>query len=412
MISVERMRRPDDYIDTMTRIFEEESWSAAEYAAPLLSVNGPHSQAKCLQVHDFGSRVDRAFVPFETFDSICCLHIQVLYYISANNFEDAYKTQIQIIQLINTELMQKMKESNWYMPIFYATSRDLIQLAKLADENADMEDTEGEETSFYEESAKYIMECYRSCVTDASKNPNITKKISMLNMTNQLFRIYFKINKLNLLKPLIRAIDNAGPLQAHFSMADRVTYNYYLGRKAMFDGELILAEKSLTYAFRNCPTTQGHNKRLILTFLIPVKMFLGHMPKTELLRKYKLDSFVEVVEAVKEGHLTRLDGALRNNEDFFINCGLYLILEKLRAITFRTLFKKVALMVGESRIPLAGFMIAVQLQELDDVDEDEIECIVATLVSEKKIKGYISHSHQILVLSKQQPFPPLSSITP
>lgn len=84
-----------------------------------------------------------------------------------------------------------------------------------------------------------------------------------------------------------------------------------------------------------------------------------------------------------------------------------------------------ALLVGETRVPLSAFMCAIQMQELDDIDEDEIECIVATLIAEvklsrvhknmvffkKKIKGYISHGHQILVLSKQQPFPPLSSIT-
>lgn len=77
-------------------------------------------------------------------------------------------------------------------------------------------------------------------------------------------------------------------------MADKVTYNYFLGRKAMFDADLPLAEKSLSYAFRNCPGNSERNKKLILIYLIPVKMFLGHMPSKALLHKYQLDEFVEV----------------------------------------------------------------------------------------------------------------------
>lgn len=55
-------------------------------------------------------------------------------------------------------------------------------------------------------------------------------------------KIYFQINKLNLLIPLIRAIENCGSLYSQFSMADKVTYNYYLGRKAMFDSDLVLGK--------------------------------------------------------------------------------------------------------------------------------------------------------------------------
>ncbi len=40
------------------------------------------------------------------------------------------------------------------------------------------------------------------------------------------------------MKPLIRSIEHVGDLYDSFSLADRITYNYYLGRKAMFDMDL------------------------------------------------------------------------------------------------------------------------------------------------------------------------------
>lgn len=91
-------------------------------------------------------------------------------------------------------------------------------------------------------------------------------------------------------------------------------------------------------------------------YLIPVKMFLGQMPTAGLLKKYQLTQFSKVVDSVRlvllldcsdrelffrEGNLQRLDEALETHEQFFIECGIFLMLEKLKIITYRTLFKKV-----------------------------------------------------------------------
>ena len=45
------------------------------------------------------------------------------------------------------------------------------------------------------------------------------------------------------------------------------------------------------------------------------------------------------------------------------------------------------------------------------MDMDGVECIAANLIYRKFVKGYISHQHRVAVLSKADPFPPLSSAT-
>jgi len=62
---------------------------------------------------------------------------------------------------------------------------------------------------------------------------------------------------------------------------------------------LAKAEDSLTFSFENCPSNYVRNKRLILMYLIPVKMFLGHMPTQQLLLNYNLQQFSDVVTSVK-----------------------------------------------------------------------------------------------------------------
>ncbi|XP_015252682.1 PREDICTED: PCI domain-containing protein 2 [Cyprinodon variegatus] len=115
--------------------------------------------------------------------------------------------------------------------------------------------------------------------------------------------------------------------------------------------------------------------------------------------------------SISEGNLLLLNEALSKHETFFIRCGIFLILEKLKIITYRNLFKKVYLLLRTHQLPLDAFLVALKMMQVEDVDLDEVQCILANLIYMGHIKGYISHQHQKLVVSKQNPFPPLSSIS-
>lgn len=53
-----------------------------------------------------------------------------------------------------------------------------------------------------------------------------------------------------------------------------------------------------------------------------------------------------MVQAVREGNLLRLNNALEEHNAFFIRCGVYLILEKLKVTVYRNLFKKVSVEIS------------------------------------------------------------------
>jgi len=65
------------------------------------------------------------------------------------------------------------------------------------------------------------------------------------------------------------------------------------------------------------------------------------MPKRPLLEKYDLMQVSDVVESVKQGNVMQLNKAIQLHEVFFIKCGIYLLLERLKIITYRNLFKRV-----------------------------------------------------------------------
>ncbi len=67
------------------------------------------------------------------------------------------------------------------------------------------------------------MACFRVCASDTRANEEVTKRWGMLSLVNQLFKIYFMVNKLHLCTPLIRAIEQSS-LNDRFSKSQLVTY--------------------------------------------------------------------------------------------------------------------------------------------------------------------------------------------
>ncbi|KAG8181805.1 hypothetical protein JTE90_001461 [Oedothorax gibbosus] len=308
-----------------------------------------------------------------------------------------------------TKLLQSQKDENWALPIMYTLCLDLRKIATKADLQLDKKEKPHE---MLEKGADLLMGFFRICVGDSRCSTEDSKRWGILNLTNQLFKIYFKVNKLHLLKPLIRVIESSN-LKDQYPISQRVTYNYFVGQQQMFQSKFNLAEKNLEFAFVHCHRESKRNKQLILIFLITVKMVLGIMPSIQILEKYELMEFSELVRAVKDGDLQRFGKALEASEDFFIKWGIRLVLEKLKIIIYRNLFKKVYLLFQTHIIPVSAFKDALnfkkEYEEDEEVEEEEVMCILSNLINENKMKGYISYQHLKVVLSKQNAFPPLSA---
>lgn len=45
-----------------------------------------------------------------------------------------------------------------------------------------------------------------------------------------------------------------------------------------------------------------------------------------------------------------------------------------------------------------------------DIDEAELQCLIAVLIHRRFIRGYISHSPLVLVVSKDKPFPRIADV--
>ncbi|XP_055525481.1 PCI domain-containing protein 2 homolog [Wyeomyia smithii] len=384
------------YLNSVQRV-----WNATEGQAVgrLLSLSDYHVNNPTLYVEHPETAVDRQLE--SPLDEIVSCHLKVLYYLTKEprNYSEAYRQQTNCIQAV-VKMLQALKDENWFLPIMYTVAIDLRRLAAKCEEQLKT----SKPGEILEKAAECLMGCFRVCAADNRASGADTKRLGMLNLVNQLFKVYFRINKLNLCKPLIRAIESSN-YKDSFSLAQRITYKYFAGRKAMFDSDYRNADEYLSFAFENCPRRFARNKRLILTYLVPVKMLLGYMPRKEVLERYNVLQFHDLTMALKEGNVRRFDEAIQKHESFFINAGIFLIVEKLKILAYRNLFKKVYLILQTHQIDLNAFLTALQWVGEEELTMDETHCIVANLIYEGRIKGYISLQHNKLVVSKQNPFP-------
>lgn len=389
----------NQYIQLIERVFRT---AQSNTLSRLLSLRDDHVYNKNLLSSNVELLIEGNCIP--ALEEILIAHLLCVKALQSNDYQEAYKQQSACVTAV-VKLLQSQKEENWTLPLMYTVCLDLRLVAQKTEKES------GEAAgNILEKAAECLLACFRVCAADNRSSDTETKRLGMLTLVNQLLKVYFRINKLHLCKPLIRAIDSS-PFKDNFSLSQQITYRYFVGRKAMFDSDYKLADEYLTYAFENCHIKSIKNKRLILIYLVPVKMLLGYMPPKRILEKYDVLQFWDLVEAVKQGNLKRIDEVMELHGLFFIKAGIYLIVEKLKIIAYRNLFKKVYLAENTHQIPVSSLQAALHVMGQEDVDSNETQCLVANLIYDGKIKGYISYQHQKVVVSKQNPFPPLTSLT-
>mmetsp|Transcript_18616 Transcript_18616/g.23973 ORF Transcript_18616/g.23973 Transcript_18616/m.23973 type:complete len:408 (+) Transcript_18616:114-1337(+) len=321
----------------------------------------------------------------------------------------AYESQAQLHGAFNQ--MFGSSTGNWLVPAMHAICKSTHRLAKAADKEINGGGGGGSTdqaklqsaVTLLQESFSRTYNDRKEYNSDAPFGSDGSKKAGVLSIVNELFVIYFSLNTLRLCKNLVRPIE-ARKLHEKGTMGELVTYKYYTGRLSLFEDQYADAEQNLEYAFENCHVQAIKNKRVILRYLVPVKLYRGRLPSAALLQKYGLTEYGPLVDSMRKGDLRTFNDTLVRFQDKFIRQGTYLLLEKCKAICYRNLFKRIHFVVGKSQITLSHVANAFKGLGVP-IDLDEIECILANLIFRGYVRGYIAHTKRVLVLSKREPFP-------
>ncbi|KAI7868710.1 hypothetical protein BDF14DRAFT_1790041 [Spinellus fusiger] len=241
-----------------------------------------------------------------------------------------------------------------------------------------------------------------------------SKRQGIFHITNLAFKAYFKLDSVRLCQTLISNIRTGCVSVDMYPMAQQVTYRYYLGRYFLYSNRLRKADECLSFAFNRCTMHHWKNKRLILKFMIPCRILLGHFPSTQLLTKYQLvEPFAGLIDTLKSGSLSAYFDHMDAHFGFFYSTFTYVMLrERGTVLLWRCLLKKLSYLVSTvNMLRFEDCLTALVLSSKDStMDSSDVEAILVSLVSQKYIRGYIHHQKKTLVLSKSNAFPPISSV--
>lgn len=306
----------------------------------------------------------------------------------------------------------------WALPVLYALLRDLRWVAQGADDAATSAALAENEQALpvqkhMEECARQLNKAFSACIADRHPALSQSKKWGTYAIVGKIFRMYFRLKSTALCKNILRALAAADLPPLHrFPKGDRVTFQYYVGRLAFLDEDYAKAEKELSEALALAPKRHAHNCERILLYLIAVRLLQGVRPSPRLFASYpRLAAlYAPIVEACWRGDVRRFDDVLAapQMERTLVRLGLFLALERAREVCMTRLFRGVWRASERStRLRLGLFTDAMHWLQLP-LAPQETEWAIATLIAKGRMKGYIAHERQMLVLSASDPFPAAS----
>ncbi|KAG8376133.1 hypothetical protein BUALT_Bualt09G0031600 [Buddleja alternifolia] len=400
----EAHRRINEYLN---RFSDAVSYQDGKSLSGLLSVSSNSaallSLADALNTFQDANRVIRQSDKYSQYADILVPIFRALQSYRLRKLVDSYMA----FEKASNAFVQEFRnwESAWALEALYVIAYEIRILAEMADvELSSM----GKTPEKLKGAGSFLMKVFGVL---AGKG---TKRVGALYVTCQLFKIYFKLGTVNLCRSVIRSIETARIFDfEEFPVRDKVTYMYYTGRLEVYNENFPAADHKLSYALTHCTARKEANIRMILKYLIPVKLSIGILPGPLLLEKFNLNEYSDIVLALKRGDLRLLRHALQEHEDRFLRSGVYLVLEKLELQVYQRLVKKIYIIQKQRdpnkahQIKLDVIVNALKWLEMD-MDLDEVECIMSILIYKNLVKGYFAHKSKVVVLSKQDPFPKLN----
>ncbi|KAH9464692.1 hypothetical protein MJO28_001603 [Puccinia striiformis f. sp. tritici] len=240
-----------------------------------------------------------------------------------------------------------------------------------------------------------------ACIDRTLEEPS--KRRAAFSLANGLFKIYFFLNNMRLCDTVVKNISNVlHQLETHYPKAELVTFHYYLGRLALYQRRLHKARESLKKSFDLCKADSWRNRRLILTYLIVASLPLGILPRPILLEQFQLQNeFQEVVGSLRTGNWPGVVNGLESNRDWFRFKGIYILLrEKLEVICWRNFFVIMAGLKNGNpgmRLSLSQSVEAARKVFMEpSIDEDDIVCMVSSLIDQGYLKAYVKLGEMIV----------------
>jgi hypothetical protein len=350
-------------------------------------------------------------------------------YMMTFNAINVFNETSELLKALNRYAENK---NNWAVKPLVIVTKELISAAVQADKYIEKNPAmfasknigDFEHEHCLTKAARVIHSSFKLCLNDRNENNVKSRRQYTYFFVGQELKIYYKLQNRDLAKNMEKVLTNFNrslPDLLAIEKSHAVTYLYYSGIIFCGDGDFEIASKKFKLAFQLCDKKDTKHIEAILMYLVPLKFVITRKyPNLKLLSTYRsvFAVYKEIIRSVVMGDLKRFDREFDTLELFFLKKNLYLTIENMRQYVLLKLIKKVyQFNGGSSHLSIKAITRGIEFSKyhtnnreiatrnLTNFSSDEAECLMANLIFQGFIKGYISHSNGVVVLSKKQPFP-------
>ncbi|KAK8811653.1 hypothetical protein WA556_000592, partial [Blastocystis sp. ATCC 50177/Nand II] len=337
----------------------------------------------------------------QPFEELVYCHLRALKYLLAANEKMVWASQKKILEICVSFLQEE--NSEWMTPCILQWCRESRKLAYSLSK-----------ASGLIKESKEVSECtmiLRNVCTAFNNKKNVMGGglNGFVGSVNELSKILFAQSNIRLCQDIYESYRDRIAAELQQAPASQAcTFYYYCGRLRLYEDDYHGARDALTRALSLCDPNAPHNLQMVLFFLIPVNMLFGRLPSQAVLDRFHFTMYQKLAQAVRTGDLPLYDRVLTDYATVLVTRCLYLTVVSLKVLVQRSFLKRVITAYGSAQIPFQAIHKGFDLLRLHESD-DELCCMLSVLKYKGYLKGYVSFTQKTLVVSKTQPFPPISS---
>ncbi|CXH92553.1 PCI domain-containing protein, putative [Plasmodium berghei] len=308
----------------------------------------------------------------------------------------------------------------WLLPYLLSICSFLNNISTLADSyNNNKNDIFSDENEDINNKNKYTIEVLNSIrgkigivKGDAEKHGGFV--ILML----QSIKLCMKLNNMQITSSFLKIINSTDINYAYIPKLFIVLFKCQLGKLYLQKMEYEKAENEFIWAFSNSQKNKIAFRKKILQAIISIRLNKGIYPPKNLLKKYNLHIYIDIIYSMKRGNIFLYNNVIQNFSKYFFENGLNECIDQIHFIVKRNLLKIIVdwwnQIIKDNpnkvyKVPISLFHhIFIWAGITQHHYYLETLCIITSLILFRYINAYISYDNNILVLSKNDPFPLLS----
>ncbi|ANQ06431.1 Uncharacterized protein PCOAH_00008450 [Plasmodium coatneyi] len=313
-------------------------------------------------------------------------------------------------------------ENLWLLPYLLTICSFLNTISTLADSyysTSSKNDIYNEENEDINEKNKYTIEVLNSIRGKIGiVKGDIEKHGGFVILMFQSIKLCMKLNNMQITTSFLKIINSTDIGYGYIPKCFIVLFKYQLGKLYLHKMDYEKAEKEFVWAFSNSRKGKTDFKKKLLESIISIRLNKGLYPPKRLLQDYELTVYMDIIHSIKQGNIFLYNRVMDSNSKYFFDNGLNECIDQIHFVVKRNLLKIAVDWWNETvkdnpsklyKVPICIFHHIFNWARITQHHHQlETLCIITSLILFKYINAYVAYDSNILVLSKNDPFPSLS----